>query len=178
MSATSTRSRWLEWQPAAQIGSKLPGTESTKPSNPGSVGFEGPILGQIQKIEVGPDPAELAKASRILHHAGVRFVAVGADPAAGVWADLDGPDVRAALQALGMGGLRVAYLDGPGIPARYKVRRVDGEPVPLSVLVEMEREPAEPWKVRDRMLSELGWQTKGRKAAGGALVLSCNRTVT
>jgi hypothetical protein len=44
---------------------------------------------------------------------------------------------------------------------RYKVRRVEGEPVPMNVLAEMERRPAEPWKVRDRMLYEMGWCSKG-----------------
>jgi hypothetical protein len=41
---------------------------------------------------------------------------------------------------------------------RYKVRRVEGEPVPMNVLAEMERNPAEPWKVRDRMLNETEWK--------------------
>jgi integrase len=27
----------------------------------------------------------------------------------------------------------------------------------MSVLAEMERHPADPWKVRDRMLNEMGW---------------------
>jgi len=44
---------------------------------------------------------------------------------------------------------------------RYKLRRVEGEPVPLSVLTEMEQHPAEPWKVRDRMLNEMGWCVAG-----------------
>jgi hypothetical protein len=44
---------------------------------------------------------------------------------------------------------------------RYKARRVDGEPVPLNVLAAMEQYPAEPWKVRDRMLNEMGWCSKG-----------------
>jgi hypothetical protein len=29
------------------------------------------------------------------------------------------------------------------------------------VLTEMQRHPAEPWKVRDRMLDEMGWRSKG-----------------
>jgi hypothetical protein len=31
----------------------------------------------------------------------------------------------------------------------------------MSVLAEMERHPAEPWAVRDRMLNEMGWCSKG-----------------
>ena len=38
---------------------------------------------------------------------------------------------------------------------------MEGEPVPMNVLAEMERQPAEPWKVRDRMLNEMGWSPKG-----------------
>jgi hypothetical protein len=44
---------------------------------------------------------------------------------------------------------------------RYKVRRVEGEPVPMNVLAEMERAPAEPWEVRDLMLNEMGWCSQG-----------------
>ena len=74
--------------------------------------------------------------------------------AIGVWSDLDGPEIRAALRTTGADRLHLRYLDGAGIPDRFKLRRVDGEPVPMNVLAEMERQPAEPWKVRDRMLSE------------------------
>jgi hypothetical protein len=42
-----------------------------------------------------------------------------------------------------------------------KLRWVEGEPVPMSVLAEMERRPAEPWKVRDWALKEMGWRLKG-----------------
>lgn len=47
------------------------------------------------------------------------------------------------------------------------MRRVDGDPVPLRVLTEMELYPVGPWKVRDRMLDEMDWQLKpsfGRSA--------------
>lgn len=56
----------------------------------------------------------------------------------------------------------VHYLDGAGVPVRYKVRRVDGEPVPMNVLIEMEKQVEdEPWVVRDRMLAEMGWSPDG-----------------
>jgi hypothetical protein len=56
---------------------------------------------------------------------------------------------------------RVRYLDAAVVPARYKVRRVEGEPVPMNVLAEMQRHPAEPWKVRDRILNDMNWCSKG-----------------
>jgi hypothetical protein len=58
--------------------------------------------------------------------------------AIGVWSDLDGPEVRAALRTFGSGGLPVRYLDAAAAPMRYKVRRVEGDPVPFSALAEME----------------------------------------
>ena len=74
----------------------------------------------------------------------------------GVWSDLYGPDTRAALLTLQNDDLPVRYLEGPGIPDQYKYRSVAGEPVPMTVLAEMERLPKMPWNVRDRMLEEMG----------------------
>jgi hypothetical protein len=68
---------------------------------------------------------------------------------------MDGPEVRAALRVFGSDGLPVRYLDGAGIPMRYELRRVKGEPVPMNVLAEMERHAADPWNVRDRLLKEV-----------------------
>jgi hypothetical protein len=41
----------------------------------------------------------------------------------------------------------------------YKVRprHVEGDPVPLHVLAEMERHPEAAWEIRDQMLREMGW---------------------
>jgi hypothetical protein len=75
----------------------------------------------------------------------------------GIWSDLDGPELRKALRMFGSGQLSLRYLDGAGVPVRYKLRHVPGEPVPMNVLIEMEKYPEEPWKVRDRMLQEMGW---------------------
>jgi hypothetical protein len=79
----------------------------------------------------------------------------------GVWSDLDRPEIRAALRVYGNGHLTVRYLDSDGIPMKYKLRRVPGEPVPTNVLVAMEQGPSEPWAVRDRMLEEMGWSPDG-----------------
>jgi hypothetical protein len=122
-----------------------------------------------------PDPAELARASAVLRRAGVRIMALEGGATIGVWSDLDGPEVRAALRAFGSDRLPVRYLDGAGIPMRYKLRRVEGEPVPMKVLNEMERHPADPWKTRDRMLNEMGWAR--REPRGRDRQLSCNGTV-
>jgi hypothetical protein len=110
-----------------------------------------------------PDPAELARASGVLNRAGVRIMALEAGATIGVWSDLDGPEVRAALRTLGSDRLPIRYLDGAGVPMRYKSRRVEGEPVPLNVLAEMEREPAEPWRVRDWMLKRNGLNARKKK---------------
>lgn len=81
-------------------------------------------------------------------------------PTIGIWSDLDGPQIRGALRALGSAEVLVRYLDGAGIPTRYKLRRVEGEPVPMNVLAEMERHPDQPRTVRDRMLHEARWCSK------------------
>lgn len=44
----------------------------------------------------------------------------------GVWSDLDGLEVRAALRTFGSDALPVRYLDGAGIPMRYKAERRAG----------------------------------------------------
>ncbi len=103
----------------------------------------------------------MARAAAVLNRAGVRIMAPEAGATTGVWSDLDGPEVRAARRALGSDWLPVRYQDGAGILMRYKVRRVEGEPVPMTVLAEMERHPAEPWSVRNRKLNEMGWYSKG-----------------
>lgn len=125
---------------------------------------------KISATEETLDPAELARASALLNRAGVRIMALEVGATIGVWSDLDGPEVRAALCTLRLDGQPIRYLDGAGVPMRYKLRRVEGEPVPTNVLAEMEQHPAEPWKVRDRMLNDMGWCSKGtpwaeRKAA-------------
>jgi hypothetical protein len=113
------------------------------------------------KIEAQPDVEELARPSAVLARAGVRLMELNGVTTVGIWSDLDGPEVRAALCAFGSERLPVRYLDGAGISAKYKMRLVEGEPVPANVLAEMERHAAEPWKVRDRMLNEMGVRPKG-----------------
>jgi hypothetical protein len=161
----------MDWKPKARILAGTAESEPTKTSETDSVVFVGATCAESPEIEAGPDPAELARASGVLNRAGVRIMALQDGATIGVWSDLDGPEVRAALRAFRSDGLPVRYLDGAGVPMRYKVRRVDGEPVPMNVLAAMEQHTAEPWKVRDRMLNEMGWCPKGipwaeRKAAG------------
>jgi len=151
----------MDWKPKTRILEGTVESEPTKPSEPGFVGFVGVTSAESPEIEAGPDPAELARASGVLMRGGVRIMALEGGATIGVWSDLDGPEVRAALRTFGSDGMPVRYLDGAGVPMRYKVRRVDGEPVPMSVLAAMEQHPAEPWKVRDRMLNEMGWCLNG-----------------
>jgi hypothetical protein len=98
-----------------------------------------------------PEPAveELSYASAILGQAGVRLMRLGGRDVVGVWSDSDSPVLRNALHVMGSGELPLLYLDVPGVPLRYKLRDVPGEPVPSHVRLEMERSP-EPWRVRNR----------------------------
>jgi hypothetical protein len=147
----------MNWKPKARILADTAGTEPTKASETDSVVFVGATFVDSPEIEGGPNPAELARASTVLNRSDVRIMALEGGATIGVWSDLDGPEVRAALRTMGLDRLFVRYLDGAGVPVRYKLRRVNGEPVPMNVLAEMERHPPEPWKVRDRMLNEMGW---------------------
>jgi hypothetical protein len=156
---TAARSRWMDWQPKGGILAEGAENEPTKPSKPGSVGFEGASSANSPEIEAEPEQARSAR--RLLNRAGVRIMTLESGATIGVWSDLDGPEIRAALRTPGNVGLPVRYLDGAGVPMHYKARRVEGEPVPVSVLSELERQPAEPWKVRDRVLNEMGWCSKG-----------------
>jgi hypothetical protein len=109
----------VDWKPKAQILADKAESEPTKPSKPGSVGFDGATSAESPEIEGRLDPAELAPASDVLNRAGVRIIALEGGAAIGVWSDLDGPDVRAALRTFGLERLPVRYLDGAGVPIRY-----------------------------------------------------------
>ena len=93
---------------------------------------------------------EIDLAVRTLNASGVRILQSKNQTTIGVWSDLDSPEIRAALRTLGMDHLQVSYLDGAGIPLRYKVRQVGGEPVAMSVLARMKMHSTEPWKARRR----------------------------
>ncbi len=157
----AARNRWMDWKPTAQILGETAESEPTKPAKPGFVGFEGATSGEAPEISAVQHPAELARAFRVLERTGVRIMALEAGATIGVWSDTDQLEVRAALRTLGLDRFPVRYLDGDGVPMCYKVRRVEGVPVPKNVLAEMERHPVDPWKVRDRMLNEMGTCSKG-----------------
>jgi hypothetical protein len=94
----------------------------------------------------------------LLDRAGVRLMKLGGGSCTvGVWSDRDEAAVRAAIRAIVGDQAVVRYLDDGGVPAKYKVRCVPGEPVPPVVLRAMAQALAEPWIVRDRMLAEIGW---------------------
>ena len=78
----------------------------------------------------------------------------------GIWSDLDGQEIRTALSIVGIIA-PVRYLDGEGIPDRYRLRAVPGEPTPRWVLAAMEQQREDPWAVRDQLLSE---RAEGLKA--------------
>jgi hypothetical protein len=113
---------------------------------------------KVDAVAIEPD-GELTRAGQVLRLNGVRLLVLDGVRTIGLWSDLDGPHIRMALAAFDNAGLPVRYLDGPGIPMRYKERRVPGEPVPLDVVEAMYRSD-EPWTVRDRMLEAIGWHPR------------------
>jgi hypothetical protein len=56
--------QWLDWQPKEAITEDPPQSEPTKPSKPGSVGFEGSFLADLPKIELarGGSPVDCVAA--------------------------------------------------------------------------------------------------------------------
>jgi hypothetical protein len=92
------------------------------------------------EIEARPEPAEAPPtptleerehANTILGRAGVRLMALEGGVTIGIWSDLDSAELREALRVFHPDGVPpILYLDGPGIPDKYKERRVKGEPVP------------------------------------------------
>ena len=115
----------------------------------------------LPEIQVEPQSPQVIQARALLNRTGVRIMQLDGVTSIGVWSDLQAPEIRAALRTLGSERLPVRYLDGAGIPMQYKLRRVNGEPVPMSMLVEMEQQAGEPWKVRDGLPNEMGWRSKG-----------------
>jgi hypothetical protein len=116
----------MDWKPKAQILADPAESEPTKPSKPGFVGFEGASSAESPEIQAGPNPAELARASAVLNRAGVRIMALEGGATIDVWSDLDGPEIRAALRTFGSDRFPLRYLDGAGVPMRYKLRRGGG----------------------------------------------------
>lgn len=104
----STKGKWLGWEPKAPdrpeeapIFLESAKSDPSKTSKIVSDVFDASPLGEIQKIEAVPDRAKLTLASGVLGRAGVRFMALEGGVTIGIWSDLDGPEVRAALRAFG-----------------------------------------------------------------------------
>lgn len=76
-------------------------------------------------------PMDSDEARQVLNRRGCRVMRLHGQITIGVWPDLDGPELRAALEAVGMARLPVRSLDGLDIPARYRVRLADRSPCPI-----------------------------------------------
>src|SRR5437667_4399546 len=108
------KSKWLTWQPTERITTDSAESAPTKTSEHGFVGFEGAPSAESPEIEAGPDAAEQACANAVHSEAGVRFMKLEGVHTVGLWADRDGPEVRAALRTMGTGDLPIRYLDAEG----------------------------------------------------------------
>lgn len=84
-----------------------------------------------------------------LRTTGTRFMRLNGAAAVGVWSDQDGPELRRALRTLELDRLPFRYLDSDGAPNEYKLRRIPGEPVSLTVLRIMQSNLKEGWRVRE-----------------------------
>jgi hypothetical protein len=82
----------------------------------------------------------------------IRIVIDGAE-AVGIWSTQDSPAIRAAIRIAGWPG-PIRYLDGRGIPDKYKGTRLPDDPPPLAVVDEMQANiDGEPWTIRDRRMA-------------------------
>jgi hypothetical protein len=97
----------------------------------------------------------VVNARRAVNRSGCRQMDIDGVCTIGVWSDLDSAEIRRALAVLGKESFPMLYLDAPGVPDRYKVRAVPGEPVPSNVLAAMRGKPTAPWSVRDALLAEI-----------------------
>jgi hypothetical protein len=95
---------------------------------PKTVDSSGAIHTDSHNIE-SQKQAELVRATEVLNRNGVRIMALDDGATIGVWGDVDGLEIRAALRTLEMDHLPVRYLESAGIPMRYKSdgRRRTGE---------------------------------------------------
>jgi hypothetical protein len=159
----NTESKWLVWEPDPTKFCVFPDDDLTKLTPSPQPVLMGTRLAENPASEPVLNREKLTLASSVLGHGGVRIMTLETGVAIGLWSDLDGPEVRAALRVFGSDHLPVVYLDGPGVPPRFKLRRVAGEPVPLDVLHAMEQNPEEPWIVRYQMLSKMGWCPNGQR---------------
>jgi hypothetical protein len=101
-------SRWLSWHG--------PNTEPAKTTKP--LG-EARAVGEVSNLGI---PPEVSRAMRLLNISGSRIIRTGELLIVGVWEDLDGPELRAAVRSVGMGQCLVVHLESAEVPIRYKVR--------------------------------------------------------
>jgi hypothetical protein len=122
---------WMDSGPRTLITADSPENEPTKPSKPGSVGFEGVVTRESSKIEWSEGAAELARHAE-LSRAGVSVMNVRAALTIGVLRDLGRPEIRAALHIPGSRGLAVRSWIMPVSPRRlnrlFQEHGITGQP--------------------------------------------------
>ena len=60
--------------------------------------------------------------TNLLNLCGARIIANANGFWIGIWADLDGPEIRRAIENVHLGEYPVIYLDNPDVPVHYKMR--------------------------------------------------------
>ncbi|MGI9072565.1 MAG: hypothetical protein ACR2JB_14925 [Bryobacteraceae bacterium] len=130
-----TNRSWLDWAPSPENLRTCPENELTKltksisVSSVGSYQGEGDTSSAVSVPQGGTDKTdkslsqEQAEAMQVLNLCGVRIMRYGSELRIGAWEDLDVPELRAAIQTVGIAELRVVHLEGADVPIRYKVRQ-------------------------------------------------------
>lgn len=150
--------RWLKWKP-----SDTRPNEPTKPSESSSDVFEGTVSVPFENLESVAERIAISQmqwAEATLFKNGARIIELDGVMTVGIWGDLDSKDLRDAA-AIRFPGTPTSYLDQPDVPAAEKIRKVAGEPLPLSVVSEMEKCHSCPWLKRDELLAAMNWNPQG-----------------
>jgi hypothetical protein len=90
------------------------------------------ICKPVDKNQAEPTKEQISDAVRTLNETGCRQWCEGAVHCVGVWSDLDGAEIRGAIATLGLTDSVIRFLDGDGVPLRFRLRhvpdRAPGEP--------------------------------------------------
>jgi hypothetical protein len=126
-----TGRRWLEWNgvapsgysPAPQTGTRRTDKKEFCQSSGRQTEGSANTQGGVERTERAPN---LDQATAVLNASGTRIVLLSSVATIGVWNDLDGPEVRAARSAAGIGEdlrrlgerIRAIYRAAAGIMAK------------------------------------------------------------
>lgn len=133
--------QWLNWEPGAPTrpanSNRLDVIENGCPVLPTQRNSEFSIyvgnepskttktLSKVKKEREGPlSDLLITEELRVMNLCGARIIRLGSELKVGLWSDVDGPEIRAAIDTLGMSELQVIHLETAAVDFNYKIRSV------------------------------------------------------